>query len=111
MHAATRYNSIVYYLNLIKEYAGMRKGSISNMLFFHLLSSSLLTCQRKCQYFDLKHVFCYFSTRTDKVSCNIGCSKFSESSSINRGLSDSVFKKCQKKILTGIFSNKIHRWF
>lgn len=33
MHTATRYNSIVYNLNLIKGYAGMRKGSISNMLF------------------------------------------------------------------------------
>lgn len=33
MHTATRYNSIVYNLNLIKEYAGMRKGSIPNMFF------------------------------------------------------------------------------
>lgn len=33
MHTATRYITIVYYLNLIKEYAGMRKGSISNIFF------------------------------------------------------------------------------
>lgn len=33
MHTATRYNSTVYNLNLIKGYVGMRKGSISNMFF------------------------------------------------------------------------------
>lgn len=33
MHTATRYNSIVYNLNLIKGYGGMRKGSISNIVF------------------------------------------------------------------------------
>jgi len=40
MHKATRYSSIVYNLNLIKGYAGMRRGSITNMF---LPSAFLIT--------------------------------------------------------------------
>lgn len=96
MHTATRYSTIVYDLNLIKSMQEWKRDQYL-ICFFHLLFSSLLTCQRKCQYFELIHVLYCFSTDTDKVSCDIGCFKSPESSSINRWLSDSIYKNWQKK--------------